>query len=474
MSAIHEELELRYGGVEVDEDEALWRDYYWLMATVFEELGYEPSEGQKEFHMDRHRVRMVAGGERAGKSYSMAMDGLVKVVWGVRNGVEGQLVWILGPDYEQPRVEFEYMYEGLQVMGFQVSGKPSMPRGSSSTWVVEIMGMGVMQTKTTSDLRKIASRAPDLVMMSEAAQMDVEAFYKIRGRAAEKKAPVLMSGTFEDSNNWYAERFKKWLGGWGENKSFSLPTWSNLVKYPGGYDDPEIVKLRREFPPDLFMERFGAIPHKPHTLIFPEFEYGIHVGEEVEYDPGLPVELAIDPGYDPGYYHVSAMQVRKGDGVKEEVWVVDEIHVRRWTAEKVIRECKRRVWWKSVVGGVIDIAGRAHVGDRSQVEIWRNKGRVHLRSQPVGVTAGIERHRTFLLDPETGRARMKHSPNCVMGLREYGLYKRPVDQERMGLRVLPIDRDNHAMKSYAYYLYDRYGAVERVGRKRGRAAVLGI
>ena len=473
MHIIHKQLlDIFDPGVTYTPQDRAWYEYQWMMGTTFEHLGYEPNDLQLGIHMDRHRVRQVAGGERAGKSYLMAKDGVAKTVWHVKQGRYDQLIWILGPDYEQPRVEFEYMLDDLLMSDFKLDGRPRMRRGTSSPWVARIQGLGMMQTKTTSDIRKIASKAPDLILMCEAAQMDIEAYYKARGRAAEKKAPILMGGTFEDSNNWYADMFNKWKSGWGDNKSFSLPTWSNTVVYPGGIDDPEIKRLQFEFPPDLFMERFGAIPHRPHTLMLRMFDYAKHVRDDIVYNPKLPVEITVDPGYDPGYYHVSAIQIIKKDGKKEQVWVIDEIHKSRWLAEKIIRECKRRPWWKSVTGGVIDIAGRAHQGDRSQIEIWRNKARVNLRSNQVSVMAGINRHKTFLIDPETGEPRMFHNPNCVMGLREYGLYKRKPDNERTGIQSLPIDRNNHAMKAYAYYLFDRYGPVERVHRKRGRTSIL--
>lgn len=473
MTKIHDLLEAKWRpGIEMGAVERSWMDYHWDMATTFETLEYEPGEKQLEFHLDRHRIRQVVGGERAGKSYSVSNDGIAKAVYGSKQGVHDQLIWILGPDYEQPRVEFEYMFDGLRKCGFEVMGKASMPRGTSSTWVARFKELGLMQTKTTSDIKKIASKAPTLILMCEAAQMNLEAYYKARGRSTQRKAPILISGTFEDSSNWFADYYLKWKGGFGNARSFSIPSWENLVIYPGGYNDPEIQDLLAEFPYDLFMERFGAEPHKPHTLIFPEFSYETHVQEWCKFNPDMNAEVAIDPGYTPGSYHVSCIQVHKPDRKHEQVWVVDSIHEMGLGAEQIIKMCKRRPWWKNVTGGVIDIAGRQHHGDRSQVEIWRNKAAIHLRSQPVGIMAGINRHRTFLADPLTKEPRIYFSELCEKPLKEYSLFKRKPDNERLNLNPLPIDRNNHMIKALNYWLYDRYGPVDRNKRKTGQLTTL--
>lgn len=459
-------------GEEYSEVDMRWFDYHYRMGLVFKELGYEPSEMQLEVHLDRHRTRLVSGGERAGKSYLMAMDGTARTVYNASQGNGSQLVWIMGPDYEQPRVEFRYMAENLMKLGYGLEGRASMPRGTSAAWNARFVGWGELATKTSSDIKKIASSAPDLILMSEAAQQDMEAYLKARGRVAEKRAPLLMSGTFEGSLGWYAEKYERWKGGLGDSKSFSMPSWSNLRIYPGGREDPEIKALEAETPADVFMERYGAVPFRPPTLIFGEFSYERNVSERVVYDKSKPVMLAVDVGYDPGYYHVSALQIVVEDGKKESVWQVDEVHVQRHTGEQVIRMCKRRVWWKSVVGGVIDLAGRQHQGSKSQVEVWLSVGKVFLKSNPVGVREGIERHRTFLRDPGTGEARLMHNPSNVMTLREYGLYKRPKDQEGQAIKPLPIDRNNHAMKPLAYFLFDRYGPVRRAKRAPDRTVTL--
>ena len=443
------------------------------MQIVFDELDYEPSPLQNEFHRYPARVRLVAGGERGGKSFSAAMDMTARMVYLSAMGRDGdQMYWIMGPDYYQPRAEFEYVYAALLQLGFRTAGKPSMPSGQSSAWVMQVMGIGEIATKTSSDIKKIASFPLDGVLMAEAAQQEYDAYLRSRGRIAEKRGWMILSGTFESSLGWYADLFTEWQLGVKGAKSFSLPSWSNLKVYPGGRDDPEIKLLEAQTPHDKFMERYGAVPYKPASLVFKEFNYQVHVREDIVYNDKLPVYLAVDPGYDPGYYHVSAMQVHRAVDGPEQVWQVDEIHVQKMTGPEVIELAKTREWWKNVQSGVIDVAGRQHHAMKSQVDVWLEMANVYLVSQPVGILDGIERHRTFLVDPGTRKPRLFHNPECTGTLREYSLYKRPEDKESRRLIETPIDRDNHAMKAIAYFLYDRYGPVRRRKRKVGRVATL--
>ena len=273
--------------------------------------------------------------------------------------------------------------------------------------------------------------------------------------------------------DWFAECYERWQAPNPEDaESFSMPTWSNTASYPGGRQDPEIIALENTFPPDKFQERFGAIPCPPSTLVFKEFSFSEHVADYVEYNKDLPVSLAVDPGYSPGKYAVLALQTHDEANGPEQVWVVDEIYASEMTGPEVVALALKRPWWGNVVGGVMDVAGRQHQAMKSQQEVWRELAGIYLRSQPVPILDGIARHRTFLRDPATGKPRLLHAPAVVGMLKEYRKYQRPKDVEGHAIRELPIDRDNHAMKAIAYWLYDRYGPVARKPRKHTRVGVI--
>jgi len=86
---------------------------------IWEALGYRPSKEQEVAHRDGARLKLIAGGERAGKSYCSAME-LV-----ARCDVAEGLYWIVGPTYELCRPEFSYVVEALRKVG--MVGEVSFP-----------------------------------------------------------------------------------------------------------------------------------------------------------------------------------------------------------------------------------------------------------------------------------------------------------------------------------------------------------
>jgi hypothetical protein len=421
---------------------------------------------QVPIHLARERVILISGGEGSGKSYVTAAEIFARYpLW--------KLVYIVGPSYGAARKEIDYLYEWLLAIG--ATRKELYNRPANGKVVLRTIEGHTIETLSAEDGPKAVTgtgESPDLLAMVEAGKQSYDIYLACRGRIARSRGTLILSGTIEASERWYPELVTRWQSGSNieQARSFILPTWSNTRLYPGGRHDPEILSLQATYPPDQFAERFGAVPVPPHSLVFREFSHVEHVANAPYWTHPVwakePVELAIDPGY-AGAYAVLALQW-EGD----RVWVIDEVYSRFRVAEDVIDDCMARPWWGNVTGGVIDVAGRAHVGltkeEQTHKEIWEKRGRlkngqgISLRSNRVKIAAGITRHRTFLVNPFDGKPRLIHDPRCKDTLREYGLYKyreivdgKPVSEE-------PVDADNHAMKALAYWLYDRYGATDAV------------
>ncbi len=372
----------------------------------------------------------------------------MELVWKLRRG---GLFWIVGPDYEQCRPELQYVIDSLTT----VDDIKSMSVPSRGPCVVNTKTGSRIVTKSARFPERLAGEAPDGILLCEAAQCSYEVFLRLRGRVAEKRGWLWLSGTFEGSRSWYADKYNQWSHQNPEGgESFSMPSWENLILYPGGYDDPEMSALRVTYPEDLFQERFGGEPAPPSGLVFREFSAKDHL-EECPLSRSTPVELAIDPGY-AGAYAVLAMQWEPGL-----VRVVDQVYLRQQVAATVIRECKSRKWWDLVKGGVIDVAGRQHHAMPSQVEIWQAEAGINLRFNRVGLLDGIARLRTFLQHPATGEARILFDPKCVSTISEFGKYQYREVAEGRPIPEEPIDRDNHALKALSYWLVDRYGSTRR-------------
>lgn len=326
--------------------------------------GFEPNPEQWEIISHPARYKQIAGGVGAGKSLLLARMADAYTVT-----ADNGLGWIVAPDYDQATICFDYLFLAYNELGLvEESSTPS--RGPRSMRVNVLGNIFTWVTKSAMDEVALASRRPHVILSDETAQMPGTILNKFRERAAENRAPVIMAGTFETSLGWYADNFERWQSSNPEGgKSFSLPTWSNVKKYPGGRNDPEILANEKSMPPELFLERFGGVPCKPAGLVFKEFDRKTHVKPLVDlYNPDLPVELWCDPATHT--YPVLFVQLHEGGRVH----VLDEIYAKDRIGQQVIPEVVKNRFWKQVQKGVMDISGSYRQGaNKSQVEVWADE-----------------------------------------------------------------------------------------------------
>ena len=338
---------------------ALNRDTFRKL--IWKSERYSPSDDQARFHASKARLKLVAGGVRGGKSKSTAREIDQYSI------TEGGLGWLVGPDYDQSRPEFEYLLEAYAKLDLVDKDSVSLPARGPAKF--ETKWGFKWQTKSSTDPVSLASYAPDVVVMCEAAQQSHEAFMKCVERATEKNAPVILTGTFESSLGWYADMWGRWQAPNPEGgESFSIPSWSNSKIFPGGREDKKIKDAEAAMPPDLFMERYGGIPCKPTGLVFPDFDRRRHLLPVTElYDPDIPVEIWCDPATH--VYAILFVQVQK-----ERVCVIDEIYGVDIIGQDIIPKVVAKPWWeKSCLEGVIDIAARQRHGNINQIEVWQTE-----------------------------------------------------------------------------------------------------
>jgi hypothetical protein len=439
---------------------------------------FVPSPEQWPVILDEGRERLVAGGEGSGKSRVGAQElfGMVE---------PGELYWLGGETYDDTLREFEYLRALFESVGAIDSTRGPTKDGWEIDLKAPFKGTRI-RPRLASDVRKIASYAPKGILICEAAKVSEEAFHRFRGRIRRgQRGWALFTGTFEGSLHWYADQFTAWQVDGAGGTSYSIPSWANLVAFPGGEQDSEIQALRSSMPHARFMERHAGTPVPPSTLVHPEFDPKIHVGNH-GFRPAQrpsdgssperwPVELAIDPG---GLvYAVYAVQ-RDGDNI----YIRDEIYATppQSVAERVIAECRSRPWWKNVTGGVIDVAGSQHHGMQSQVDIWAAQTGIGLRRAFWRINEGIDRMSTFLRDParevavnEEGEplytdgqmARLFIDRRCQNLVREFRLYRRPDVKSGRATKEVPIDAHNHGIKAISYWLLMSFGPTGRLRRR---------
>lgn len=434
---------------------------------IRERINHTWSNEQKEIIFCDAREIIVGGGERAGKSFISADYLVVRWPW-------GNLFWIAGKDYDRCQAEFEYVAQCLVDLGAVKTTDVHMPR-NGQWWMTLITG-AVIKTWSLNDWLKVGSEAPDGIILAEAAQCSYQEYARLRDRTAEKRGWLFASGTFEGSLGWYPELWKQYQLPNQLGSSFSLPTWSNLFKFPGGRLNKEIVRLAQNAPSsEHFQERFGGIPCPPSGIVFKEARNNIHV-TPLKIMDNTQIGLAIDPGYDAAYA-ILAVQIINGT-----IYVFDEIYLQGIITEDIIDHAKHKwaKWWSIENGspayGVVDIYGTQHQAMPAVVEVWQKKAGLNLTSKRVRESEGRERLHGFLrVNAIDNRPRVYIDPKCIGLLSELGLAPNPITHESAPYRWRtsrsgetigkdPEDKNNHAIKALIYLIMDKFGNVDRNNR----------
>lgn len=450
----------------------LVRNQYLLDA-----VGCKLTAKQAEILPCTARYQLVTGGDQAGKSMlaskkflSMFIDDLTRAK--AANYSFPLIYWLVAADYDRTEQEFNYIKNDLALLGLLHRASKRVDPG-----FIEIGGgpasnpvVAVVRTKSAKDYRTLAKEAPMGIIGCEASQIDLESYLRLVARTAPHRAWLFLTGTMESSMGWYPQLRIAWSVGQLDKRSFSLPSYSNLYLYPGGRDDPEIVRMKNETPDDFFMERIEGVPCPPTGLVFGEFNAELHVSLDAVYVPGEPVSVWYDPGYD----HAAALEASQTIG--GQVRVFAEVYERNLTIDEVIDIAVAQPWWHDVRHGVIDVAGSYHSGQQTPVaEVWMNRTGLYMHGKKVPINDGTDRLKSFLkVDPITHRPKLIFAPTCVGVLSELGcgvspidkqvhVYKWDVDREGNTVGKVPRDRWNDGIKAIIYGLVDRFGYVNPQG-----------
>ena len=426
-----------------------------LTGYLYEKVGFTPTPAQREILHSSYRFNLVAGGEQAGKSLIAAKYRLARFLETDGKG----LYWLVAADYERTRAEFTYLAEDFEKLGVLKEISKRVDPGK-----ITLVDGTTIETKSAKDPRTISMRAPNGILGCEASQLDMDTFFRLRGRCAPKRGWMFLAGTFEGSLGWYPQMFTAWASGAEPDAhAYSLPSYTNTYLYPGGITDPEILRLKAASSDDFFMERIEGKPSPPRGLVFTEFRPDMHVSDQVGYDPDVPVHLWMDPGY-AGAYAVEVIQV-KG----EQICVIDEIYEQGLVTDDIIDVAKSREWWPDVAFGVIDIAGTQHQAMAAPTEVWLQQTGLYLSSQKIKINEGTERLKGWLkIDAKTHAPRIVFSPKCKGVLSEFGAVASPIDGQTRAYRWkvdrdgnivgdTPEDKNNHGVKALIYGLVDRFG-----------------
>lgn len=388
---------------------------YEAKVPVFKRMQYHPSPLQINIHKDTTNETMVAGGWRAGKSIVIAAEAVPHMLI---PSARPYLIALIGPTYAEPRAEFQYCVDFLSTAlpptQFDPDKHVSMPKEGKCSFTIPSQGdvhFATVTTFTAVEAVAVRSFNADAVILCEAGGIDHEAFEAIVGRTASTGGFILGSGTMETSQKWYQDIIKagSTLSPLGI-RAFKLPSWANVVAFPGGREDPKILRLERLLggaDSETFLIRIAAEPIRIQGVALSQLTTA-HI-QDVPFDPRLPVKLWIDPGYT-GAYAVLAVQQYDG-----QIRIIDEVYERFLGTPDIIDICREREWWSAIDPedpGCIDRAAKqkSAISGDSVLDVWFEHTGLWfgLTEQVIGVEDGLAQARIHLSMPD----HVVVSPKC--------------------------------------------------------------
>ena len=380
---------------------------------------------------------------------------------------ECDLYWIIGYTYQDAYKEWKETKDACERTGIlDLTSIHERDEGNDRCSFKTIYGQ-LVETVSGADPTNVAREEPWAIVGAEASRWDPELWNRCHGRLerkARKGSRGFFSGSFETANGSFYDWFKR---GSGPNeillKSYTMPSWANLVVYPLGFDDPGIQRLLAANGKDRFMERYGGQPAPPKNAVLPEFSTIKHIDSSIEYNDSDDTYIFVDPG---DMIYSALFVVHKKD--LGEIWVVDEVYAHKTTHALMIQEVKSREGWKHATRTrrvVIDVAGFQHHAAESPAESWQKNTGFWVTGEKYAVETTVDRLRTALgINPLTSRSRLRIHPRCKGIISEAGGGTPPYKDEGIGglwtrfsTTGKPKRENDHSWKALGYGLQQIFG-----------------
>lgn len=417
----------------------------------------------------------MSGGEGAGKSFLAGLWATINLTYlAVKYGYRqtqgtpqavADLCWVVGLTYTDAYKDWDYIYKFCEALDNVEPGTYHVRDGGKDQCTFRTKSGQLVATISGEDPTNVGRENVHILLGAEASRWSAELFHRAHGRierTASLGSAMFLSGSFESSVGPFADWFKLGQGPNAENVvSHTVPTWANRKLYPGGIDDPAIQRLRARNSESRFWERYGGRPAAPKNIVLPDFNSVLHVDPRLSWSDSADTYIGVDPGSI--CYAYVVWQYHNDLG---EVHVMDEGYIHRGTHESVATAAKTSMGWSHLLRtrrGFIDIAGyQDHANPEAAAKIWERMTGFWFSGERFKVEATIDRIRSFLMvNPQTGRPRMRIHPRCK-GLRaELGDGPNPIEGRGMWLRYnehgKPREDSCDAVKALGYSLAGVFG-----------------
>ena len=422
---------------------------------IYQLCGYEPLPVPLQAHQSQAMFRLVAGGNRAGKTYFAIHEVLPYLTIPNTKG------WVVAKNYSLCEPLLDGVVSALVALGYENIGSSRDYRIGTFTYNRRMHSLrtwtgATLEGRSADNPDSLHAFGLDYVVIEEAA---VFPYYLILTRLIPRLVDsggwILAIGTFEEvEGSWYRDwwEYGQAYPNSRDVQSFSHPTTDNPY-----VDQAWLEKQKEILGDDLFAMRFLAVPRPSQWRVFRDFSTLEHVDADIcTFDRSKPVYLGIDPGA-ASTYAVVAVQFKQVEGRLACV-VIDEVFYHGTTStEQMIARCRKRPWWKNV--GRDDVPGAIDISAKEQKLIWQNKNSqwmAGLLARKVPVMAGNQTLTEWIV-----QKRLYVSPHCTDLITEFMQYE--YRRRHVGdiHAAKPKDEFNHGIKALIYLIVGLHGFFRR-------------
>lgn len=279
-------------------------------ATLYERIGFAPhSSGQHEYLHSTARFNAACCGRRYGKSqaagHRMTFKSFVPDSWN----------WIIGTSYRIGEKEFRVVWDDYNKLGLLRHCKKAYSQHQGDMYITTPWNSHIMVVSADNP-DSLVGEALSHVIMSEAAKHNRATWEQyvepglsdLRGSADFPSTPqgfnwyhgmymlgqasaIAPANPVLNKLNVTRQSFAK------DYKSWQSPTWENSIRFPGGRNDPEILRVEANVSPVWFAQEYGAKFTAMAGSIYEEWDEERHVIQDYEFNAYLPNILAFDYGF---------------------------------------------------------------------------------------------------------------------------------------------------------------------------------
>lgn len=261
---------------------------------LFEKIGYSPhSINQKNAHESKARFRVACCGRRWGKSTWAAREMLKRMF------VPNTYHWIIGPTYMLGEKEFRIIYHDMfsKLKMGTLKGMKRSYNVKQGDMRIETPWNTVLEVKSADRPDSLVGEGLDSAIMSEAALHNRLTWEMYIEPALSDKRGCADFPSTPRGYNWYEGL---WRLGQDTDlpmyESWRFPTWTNPVSFPGGREDPEILRIERQVSKAHFLQEYAAEFTAFEGQIYEEWDPTIHI-QDIKYEPMWKNYITFDFGF---------------------------------------------------------------------------------------------------------------------------------------------------------------------------------